>query len=223
MRKPNILLGALLLSWPLPGAAQQQEKKPPEQPPVRVNIMNVCTPAEAESKEIAAALERIPSHPRFEGDFEVARGRTTVDSAPARWVRVRHDFAPQTSFANAQYSFSDDGKQLEETLVVRPREAKDILQISLEDGVSADQAVSAVLAADTPPERIKVERFGKPSLGLDRCPSADQSAYQPLFRRAAEVMSQYRTTLGVRRLVPAELARLAPATGSPRKTPARKK
>ncbi|HEU5452921.1 MAG TPA: hypothetical protein VFU76_13090 [Terriglobales bacterium] len=195
---------------PLLAPAQQEEKKPPEQPQVRVNIMNVCAPPDAERKEIAAALEHIPSHPRFSGDFEVSRGRTTLDKSPARWVRVRHDFAPDATFTTAQYSFSDDGNRLEETLVVRPREGKDIVQISIEDGVSAGQPVSAVLASDTPPERIKVERFGKPSLGLDRCEGADQSAYQPLFRRAAEVMSEYRATMSVRRLVPAELARLAP-------------
>lgn len=217
------MLGTLLLWWPLPGAAQQEEKKPPEQPPVRVNIMNVCTPAEAERKEIAAALERIPSHPRFSGDFEVARGRTMVGATPARWVRVRHDFPAEASFSTAQYSFSDDGNRLEETLVVRPREGKDIVQISIEDGVSAGQPLSAMLAADTPAERIKVERFGKPSLGLDRCSGADQSAYQPLFGRAAEVMTQYRTTMGVRRLVPSELDRLAPAAEGPRKAAPRKK
>lgn len=210
-----ILGSAVLLLLPLLAPAQQEEKKPSDQPQVRLNIMNVCTPADPDRKEIAAALERIPAHPKFSPDFEVARGRTTMeDAAASRWVRLRHDFAPDSSFANAQYSFSDDGKQLLETLVLRPRDSKDIVQVSIEDGVSAGQSPAAVLASDTPPERMKVERFGKPSLGLDRCPNADQGAYEPLFRRAAAIMTEYRTALGVRRLVPAELQRLSPSKPS---------
>lgn len=219
MRISAILGCAALLLCAGLGRAQQEEKKPSDQPPVRLNVMNVCTPTAAEQKEIAAALDRIPPHPQLGTDFEVARGRTTLpDSSSSRWVRVRHDFPSAAALANAQYSFSADPQQLVETLVVRPRDSKDILQVSIAAEVSAGQSASAVLSTDTPPDRIKVERFGKPSLGLDRCPSADQSAYEPLFRRAASIMTGYRVALGVRRLVPEELARLEP----PRRAPARK-
>src|SRR5579864_5556091 len=60
-----------------PSPAQQKN------PPVRVNVLNVCTPGAAEQKEIGAALARIPLQPRWGADFEVARGRTTLSQDAA--------------------------------------------------------------------------------------------------------------------------------------------
>jgi hypothetical protein len=86
---------------------------------------------------------------------------------------------------------------------------------------------AATLAAGTPPDHIRLERFGKPSVVLARCaggpdaPKVDQSAYEPLFRQAAAILATYRTGLGARRIVPEELARLrqTPATSSPHPRP----
>ena len=213
------LLSGLLLS--ASGTAQEQPR-PDEQkgPPVRLNIMNVCTPPAADRQEIAAALNRIPVRPPLAADFEIARGRSTLDnSLVARCVRVRHDFAAESPYSSVQYSFSDDAHSLSETLVLRLRELKDEVQVAIEDSVSGGNTPAAVRATDTPPHRVKVERFGKASVGRDRCPNADQSAYEPLFQKAAEIMSSYRAALRVRAVVPAELARLAaPRAARPAKT-----
>ena len=64
------------------------------------------------------------------------------------------------------------------------------------------------MKADTPPERIRIERFGKASIVLARCGGMDQSAYEPLFQTAGEILQKYRTAMAVKTVVPAELARL---------------
>jgi hypothetical protein len=96
------------------------------------------------------------------------------------------------------------------------RESKDVLQVALEDRVSAGANAATVLAADTPVSHVRVERFGKSSLVLARCPSADQTSYEPLFRAASQIMASYRARLGVKQLVPAELARLSSGNGGRR-------
>jgi hypothetical protein len=188
-----------------------------QQPKVRINYLNVCTPSEAEEAEIAAGLARLPVKPSFALDFEVARGRSSGtdvpiegagEAGPSSWVRIRREFRPDSPFSSVQYSFSLDGKSAVETLVFRLREAKDLLQISLQDTVSAANGLANVLAADTPPNRIKLERFGRSGLALARCPGAEQARYEPLFRSAAQIMAAYRDALGARRTVPADLARL---------------
>jgi hypothetical protein len=50
--------------------------------------------------------------------------------------------------------------------------------------------------------------MGASSLALARCPTADQSAYEPLFSSASRVLREYRAVLRVRQVVPADLARL---------------
>ena len=45
---------------------------------------------------------------------------------------------------------------------------------------------------------------------LARCPEGEQSKYAPLFQAATRVMARYRDLLGVRRTVPADMARLGP-------------
>lgn len=215
--------------------AQAQEKAPP----VRVNVLNVCTPGAAEQKEIGDALTRIPAKPRWGTDFEVARGRTTLsqDAAAALtgkrsvtsaagpisdWVRIRREFSAASPFLNSLYSFSVDKEHMVETLVFAVRDPKDLLQVSLSETVAAVTSPAAALAAGTPPDHIRLERFGKPSVVLARCaggpdaPRIDQSAYEPLFRQAATILGTYRSALGARRTVPEELARINP-TKSPGK------
>jgi hypothetical protein len=83
-----------------------------------------------------------------------------------------------------------------------------------------------MLATSTPVDRIKLERFGKPSVVLARClgseagPAPDQSAYEPLFREASSIMSRYRDLLSAGRTVPDELAKVV--TSGSRKTVPRK-
>ena len=64
-----------------PVAAQQPDSS--QQPQVKVNMLNVCTPTADEQKEIAAALAKIPKQPLFDADFEVSRGRSTLSEMPA--------------------------------------------------------------------------------------------------------------------------------------------
>ena len=200
----------LLLTLFAPGAlapAQQQPK--PGDMQVHINYLNVCSPSEADKQEIISALERIPTAPRFGPEFEIARGRSTAPDAPiASWVRVRHEFPPDAPLTNARYSVSLDAKDIIETVVFRWREPKDVMQVSIEDSVSTVASPATVVATDTPASRIRVERFGKASLGLSRCTQADQTAYESVFAAASRVMSRYRTALGVRDAVPPELARL---------------
>ncbi|PYX78948.1 MAG: hypothetical protein DMG66_04700 [Acidobacteria bacterium] len=203
-------------------AAAQSDKKTQ----VKINYLNVCTPSVEEQKELSGALARIPAHPRFSEDFEVSRGRTSLteppiklagvetEEAPAaaggtsKWVRVRREFAADSPFVSVQYSVSVDQKNIVETLVFRSREAKDVIQISLEDSVSASSDPLQVLKVDTPVDRVRIERFGKSSVVLTRCPSADQKTYQPLFDQGSSVLAHYRGILGVQQIVPADLKRL---------------
>jgi hypothetical protein len=176
---------------------------------VRINYMNVCSPSEADRREIVSALERIPAAPHFGPEFEIARGRSAAPgSAMASWVRVRREFPAEALLTNAQYSVSLDTKDIIETMVFRWREPKDVMQISIEDSVSAIASPAAVVATDTPASRIRIERFGKSSLGLSRCAQADQSGYEDVFAAASRIMSRYRAALGVKESVPPELARL---------------
>jgi hypothetical protein len=200
-------LTCLLAPGIVPSICAQQK----DQPPVRVNIVNVCTPAGAESNEIGSALEMVPLNPKFTGDFEVARGRSTLpDSAVSRWVRLRYEFPSKSNFSNAQYSFSMESGGITETLVVRIREPQNVVLVSIEDSVTAG-GPAAVLASDTPADRVSVERLGKGSLVLARCAQANQSSYETLFRRASALMRSYRSALSVHKIVSGELEKLQPA------------
>jgi hypothetical protein len=228
LRKSFIFL--VLAMLPVLAAGQQ----PQQAPPVKVNILNVCNPAAEEQKEIASALASVPKQPLFSPDFEVARGRSSLsDKAQeiqggeaatpgpitAAWVRIRHEFA-QTLFSNVQYSFSADSKNMIETLVLHVRDPKDLVLLSIEDTASAVTSPAAMLGTNTPIDRIKLERFGKPSVVLARCaasqagPAPDQSAYEPLFRDASAVLEKYRELLRARRTVPDELAKVVTSEGS---------
>ncbi len=201
---------------------------------MKVNVINVCTPSADEQKELSSALAKVPVKLAFASDYEVARGHSTLDqstaipgmqplpagaTSSADWVRVRREFPDTAPFTNAQYSFSVDSKNMVETLVLRVREPKDLMQISIEDSASAVASPAAMLSSNTPVSRIKLERFGKPSVVLARCsgaegPATDQTAYGPFFRDASSIMSSYRDGLGVRRMVPQELARLGWGTAA---------
>jgi hypothetical protein len=127
---------------------------------------------------------------------------------------MRREFPASSPFSNVQYSFSVDESNMVETLVLRVRDPKDVMQVSIEDSASAVTAPAAMLTSNTPVSRIKLERFGKSSVVLARCsgggdrPAPDQSAYEPIFHSASSVMDRYREVLGARRMVPQELARL---------------
>src|SRR5208282_2865086 len=240
----SILWAALLApSWARPVLAQEPASPPSTPPQVKVNMLNVCTPSADEQKEIAAALARIPKQPLFSADFEVSRGRSTLTDMPsflaagqpghvagepsvASYVRIRREFSVQALFASVQYSFSNDGQNMIETLVLHVRDPKDLIMVSMEDTASAISSAEAMVAANTPASRIRLERFGKSSIALARCsasengPAPDQSAYEPLFRSASEVLTNYRGLLSVRRTVPAELAQI-PGAGA--KAPAKPK
>jgi hypothetical protein len=196
-----------------------QEVPSTPSPQVRVNVVNVCTPGDPEKAEIAAAVARIPEHPVFGPDFEVARGRTTVDKTPSDWVRLRREFVPDSGPSNVQFLFTAVGKGVDETLVFHLKASKpgDAMQISLQNEVTAGTPAE-VLNADTPPNRVRLERYGKSSLILARCPDADQHAYESLFRVVGERFARYRTALGVRATVGAELMRLKPAAPAGKKT-----
>jgi hypothetical protein len=211
--------------------AAQDQPAAQSQPQVKVNMLNVCTPSADEQKEIANALSRIPKQPLFATDFEVSRGRSTLtempsfvpvdqrahmsgDASVANYVRIRREFSVQALFASVQYSFSNDGNMMVETLVLHVREPKDLIMVSLEDSASAVTSSDAMLGSNTPASRVRLERFGKSSIALARCqaseggPPPDQSAYEPLFHSASEVLADYRALLGVKTIVPEELAKI---------------
>src|ERR1700678_96233 len=206
-----------------------------EQPPVKVNVLNVCAPTAEEQKELASALSKVPEKPFFSKDYEVARGHSTLDpSTPipgvqplppgavssADWVRVRREFPGATLFSNVQYSFSVDATDMVETLVLRVRDPKDLMQVSIEDSASTVASAASMLSTSTPVSRVRLERFGKSSVALSRCsgeegsPATDQTAYEPIFHAASSIMERYRDALGARKMVPQELARLGVGTSA---------
>ena len=102
-----------------------------QQPPVKVNVINVCTPSADAQKELSSALAKVPGKLAFASDYEVARGHSTLDqstpipgmppmpagtTSSADWVRVRREFPDTAPFTNAQYSFSIDSKNMVETI-----------------------------------------------------------------------------------------------------------
>jgi hypothetical protein len=226
-----------LLALPARQVAAQQPANPPSanppsnEPQVKVNMLNVCSPSADEQKEIAAALARVPKQPLFGADFEVTRGRSTLTDMPsflkpgegghvagepsvASYVRIRREFAVQALFSSVQYSFSNDGQNMVETLVLHVRDPKDLIQVSMEDSASSVTSANAMLTSNTPANRVRLERFGKSSIALARCsaaeggPAPNQTAYEPLFRGASDVLANYRKLLGVSIIVPDELAKI---------------
>jgi hypothetical protein len=207
-------------------------------------MLNVCSPSQEEQQEIASALARIPKQPLFSPDFEVDRGRSTLedrpdflkagasaqfssDSGTAEWVRIRREFSVQAMFSTVQYSFSRDPNNMVETLIFHVRDPKDLMQVAIEDSASSVTTAATMLSTNTPVGRIKLERFGKSSVVLARCPGTegnpppDQSAYEPLFKSATAIVSSYRNLLAARQTVPAELSRVGTVEGTKAKPAAK--
>ena len=212
MLKPVFTLLILLAV----GAAQQQPSPTPQptenKPQVKVNYLNVCTPGTDEQAIIKGALAAVEAKPAFSTDFEISRGRTTLKDAPeAKYVRLRRDFAPESPLLTAQYSMSTDTTNTIEILVLRPRDPKDFLEVVMENRVTAGAAAPlAVLQVDTPTSRVRIERLNKSSAVLARCPEVDQSAYDPMFHQASDIMAQYRAALGLRTAFRSDIAWLSP-------------
>lgn len=199
------------------------QPKNAETPQVKINYLNVCTPSADEQHVLDNALSMLPSKPPFGTEFEVARGRSTMpeegpgavqasaNSGPppvSTWVRIRREFA-SGPLMNVQYTFSHDEKTMTETLVFRIKSPKrdQPMQVSIQDALTAPNATQAI-AANTSPDRVRVERFGGSSVVLARCPQADQTKYERYFARAKDVMTAYRHLLGVKETVPGDLARV---------------
>jgi hypothetical protein len=218
-------------------AASAQSAPVSAPPPVKVNVLNVCSPSADEQKELSSALAKVPDKPAFSKDYEVSRGHSTLDpSTPipgmeplppgavsaADWVRVRREFPDGNLFSNVQYSFSVDATNMVETLVLRVRDPKpnDLMEISVEDSASAVVSATAMLSTSTPVSRVKLEHFGKASVVLTRCggtegnPATDQTVYEPIFHAASSIMERYRDALGARKMVPQELTRLGVKTSA---------
>jgi hypothetical protein len=200
-----VLKPALISALCLLGAAIAQQNKKAEspqqtQPPMKVNVLNVCSPSTDEQAVLRDALAKAKAATPFVPDFEIARGRATLkDAPPSKYVRLRRDVGPSSPWETAQYSMSRDPQNTVETLVLRLRDPKEFHELSIEDRVSSDAASAAtVLASDTPASRIRVERLGKSSVALARCPDANQSAYESLFTEASAIMAKYRKELGLR-------------------------
>ena len=207
-------------------------------------MLNVCSPSAEEQQEISSALSRVPKQPLFGADFEVDRGRSTLEVGPgflqpgsgsqmssdpglASWVRIRREFSVQALFSTVQYSFSVDPKNMVETLVFRVREPKDLMQVSIEDSAFGGDFARRHAFREHARQPDQVGALRQSSVVLARCfateagPAPDQSAYEPLFQSASAVMSNYRGLLGARTTVPEELARLGGATEA--KPPSAKK
>jgi hypothetical protein len=218
-----VLLLTLLALGQTTSTPSKQDKNA-ETPQVKINYLNVCAPSGDEQHVLENALSSLPSKPAFSPEFEVARGRSTMpEEGPgavqtsgqstatpplSTWVRIRKEFATG-ALSNVQYTFSKDEKGMTETLVFRMKSParNQPMQVSIQDALAAPTATQA-LAADTAPDRIRVERFGAGSVVLARCPQADQKQYEQFFTRAKSVMSAYRKLLGVAATVPGDLARI---------------
>lgn len=208
--------------------AAPKDKPADKKPQVQVNYLNVCSPSDVDQKELSSALSRVSGKPSFGIDMEISRGRSTLNpsdlvvntgqpdatqqgNSVSRWVRIRRDFPDASAITSAQYSFSVSEDHVSETLVFHFRDAKDVLQVSINDSVDSASDPAQVARVQTPADRIRIERFGKPSVVLARCPSGDQSAYEPIFRSATSLLDAYRRAMSVPTTVPAELARLGVA------------
>jgi hypothetical protein len=212
------ILSMCVLPIALAATLQAQAPPSPSEPKIQVNFLNSCHPPSADLDEMNRALARVKEKPKFSADFEIARGVTTLteaeahatgvraDSGPSAWVRIRHEFPEKALLSDAQYSLSVEGGSASEALALHLRDSKEALQILISDSVtgSATEAVQA----DTPPDRVRVERFGKSSIVLARCPGIDQSAYEPVFQTAGEILVTYRSAMAVKTVAPAELAHL---------------
>jgi hypothetical protein len=198
---------ATIIVLALVASAAAQTENPQQNPPVKVNVLNVCTPTAEQQQEIKTALARLPKAAAFDADYEIARGVSTLENAgTARYVRLRRDFKAEAPLATVQYSLSSDHQSTAETLVFRGRNVKDLLLLSIEDKLSTSVSKpSVIVESDTPASRVSVERFGKTTVTLARCQGVDQSAYEPLFKDASTSFAEYRRALNLRSLLASDL------------------
>jgi hypothetical protein len=201
----------------VPLALSGQSAEPQQNPPVHVNVLNVCTPGQEEQQQLKAALERLPNSPSFAPDFEISRGESTLENAlKSKYVRLRREFQPESPLLTVQYSLSADAKDTQETLVFKGRDVKDLLQLSIEDKLSTEASKPMqVIDSDTPATRVSVQRFGKSALTLARCQGVDQSKYDPIFAQASAVLANYRHALKLRSALASELAWISGAPKHP--------
>ncbi|HKR32749.1 MAG TPA: hypothetical protein VJT08_19875, partial [Terriglobales bacterium] len=82
---------------------------------------------------------------------------------------------------------------------------------------------SAVLGADTPASRVRVERAGKSTVALARCEGVDQSKYDAIFSQASSILTDYRRVLRLKSMLASDVAWLSggSSTTHPAKTGAR--
>lgn len=211
----------MLLAIPLaPSALAQDATAPSPKPKIQVNFLNTCRPSEGDLAEVGRALARVKDLPPFSADFEISRGLTTLNEPEARaagapagsgvtpstWVRIHKEFPEKAVLTVAQYSLSAEGSSASEVLALHMRDTREVLQILISDSVTGTPA--QVAKVDTPPDRIRIERFGKASIVLARCSGIDQSAYEKMFVAAGGILERYRLAMAVKRVVPAEFARL---------------
>ena len=187
--------------------AQTTAAKPDQTPPVKVNILNVCTPGTEEQQEMRAALARLPRAPAFITDYEISRGVSTLgEGTTAKYVRLRRELKSDSPLQTIQYSLSSDAENTIETLVFRGRDVKDLLALSIEDKLSTSVSKpSAVIQSDTPASRLRVERAGKTTVALARCEKVDQSQYDSLFAQASATLAEYRRILKLRTMLASDI------------------
>jgi hypothetical protein len=221
-RTPKTTMLTILCALFVPPASAQSPTPATAvpQPKIQVNFLNTCRPAPADLEEMNRALSQVKEKPLFSADFEISRGLTTLNEAEARavgapadsgtlpstWVRIRREFPEKAILADAQYSLSAEGNSSSEVLALHLSDSKEVLQILISDSVTGSPL--QVVRSNTPPDRIRIERFGKASIVLARCGAVDQSAYEPLFAAADGIFQKYRVAMAVRSVVPAELAHL---------------
>jgi hypothetical protein len=184
------------------------DTKNEQNPPVKVNVINVCTPSADDQQDLKAALAKLPKSPAFDADYEISRGVATVEEGTrSKYVRLRREVKGESPLATVQYSLSVDPENTIETLVFRGREVKDLLALSIEDKLSSSVSKpSAVLSADTPASRVRVERAGKSTVALARCENVDQSKYDAIFSQASSILSDYRRVLRLKGMLASDIA-----------------
>lgn len=185
-----------------------QVPKSDQNPPVKVNVLNVCTPNGDEQQQLRTALEHLPKAPSFASDYEIARGITTLEEGKsAKYVRLRREANSDSPLDTVQYSLSSDPASTIETLVFRGRNVKDLLALSIEDKLSTSVSKpSTVVESDTPASHLRLERAGKTTVALARCEGVDQSQYGPIFAQASSVLANYRRLLKIRTMLTSDIS-----------------
>ena len=225
IRFVRVLLIVLCSFAALAQDAKDNAAKPDQGPPVKVNILNVCTPGAEEQQEMTSALARLPKAPSFISDYEIARGVSTLgEGVSAKYVRLRREFKSDSPLLTIQYSLSSDAENTIETLVFKGRDVKDLLTLSIEDKLSTSVSKpSIVIQSDTPASRLRVERAGKTTVGLARCEGVDQSTYEPIFAQASAALAGYRRLLKLRTILASDIAWLNSGSVSTGRTTGPKK